>query len=371
MLLAIKPRVDYTWGYLEFNGFRISLRYIFLYAGIVWWVLGLFLNTGINALWSLLDTVGAVLMLMVVTSFTRTLRFRWFSSVMFFGAFLVAPAVLIGMLLSATVGFGELRAIFQPMVEELAVMVPPLFLLWRWSRSIIWTIGATDVFTLFCLSGIGFGTLEEAYLRMYKWWGQPFIPLLPHSVHTSSLHYSDFIMNSHAVWAGLAGAGIGLALLSRANRPVAYGLAAAGISIGLLDHIALNYRAATLRDASWIRDLLTTITANGALAPCVLILAAITVMLVDYNICKRRMANDEPQENPLKQRSWPGWLFLLDSRSLYYAQHFEATCKGTWRETAARCADIMKDLRNKRIKAWNSHYAEKLSPAAEPAGKQE
>jgi hypothetical protein len=123
---------------------------------------------------------------------------------------------------------------------------------------------------------------------------------------------------SHAIWTGLAGATIGLALLLRSRGGIiALPIAASGYCWAILDHAQNNYR-------NNFRNLLGTalggVTADGWMSVYLFVIAGMAATAFDLYIIHGTLA-----KIPLKlsltgalDGLWSAWRFIINKRALAF-----------------------------------------------------
>jgi RsiW-degrading membrane proteinase PrsW (M82 family) len=151
-----------------------------------------------------------------------------------------------------------LRDFVIPAFEDLMKVAPVLLVLWLGRRRDSWSLGATDVLLIATASGIGFGVVEDAFIRANSGWPEeiPFLPVVE--------IIGGRTIAGHGIWAGLAGATLGLGLLLRGWRPLALVLAVAGFAWSALDHITNNL--GILKEIGGLTVPLFLIAAAGCIA---------------------------------------------------------------------------------------------------------
>jgi RsiW-degrading membrane proteinase PrsW (M82 family) len=300
----------------------------------VWLGLMLF-ATGVNGLVALWTAAAFFVPLVVIGSLTRTVSLRLLGWLILMGGVTMAVAYLGGSLFSAFISNPDalIRNLVIPPMEEILKLAPVLFIVWRRRRSATWSFGATDLLLMGAAAGLGFGIVEDAYVRnsRFGWPGE--IGLLPITELTGGT-----LVVGHAIWTAVAGATVGLGLMVRHRRRLAILVGISGIAWTTLDHIRTN-TAPTGRDsASAVNSILTTITADGWLSLWIFVALVVATILVDAAILWRfprlpGLSLSLPRANVRDLTSW--WGFRIRKRALAYT-YFRATRSPTSSTDAAR-----------------------------------
>jgi RsiW-degrading membrane proteinase PrsW (M82 family) len=218
-------------------------------AGIALWLGSMLVQTrldGAIALWT-----GALLLggLFVLSAPTRTVTIGQLIQPLCLGGAMLGVAVLAGMIFDATIvpGAGRLRDLTIPLVEEVIKIIPVLWILWRERNGRAQTLGVTDLLLMAAACGIGFGVVEEAFIRHNEGWSRP-LWWLPTSEIIRRPDGGTQLIVGHGVWTGLAGLTLGFALLLRRPRMTMTTVGTSGLVWSFIDHAGTNYGSA-YRDA--------------------------------------------------------------------------------------------------------------------------
>lgn len=286
----------HTWGTVVIGGIRLPLRVLALIVGVTLWLGTMLVRTGgrgIGALWA---HALFLFVLVGIGSLTRTLPISRLLRVTFFGGALMGLMYLLGILVvTPLVGqVSQARDLLVPILEQALYLVPVVPVVWASVRGRQRNLGATDVLLLGAAVGVGFGVVEEAYLYTHS---SDYLSWLP-TVYVGPLRLAA----SHAVWAALGGAMIGLGLLLRRRGRVWLVVAASGSVIAALDHVANNY--STWSDT--LAGLLNLVTLNGWLV-VFLFLGVAGACLAGDRYVYRRVPSDGrpvPSETPSRAKRW-------------------------------------------------------------------
>jgi len=144
--------------------------YLLVYLGLIGLLLLLFWQKTIPAL---VFPVYFVVLLLLITTFNRTLPVRWVGFAFLYGATIVAFLVIvIGGPVRRVLGANNVLsyAVFVPLLEETFKLLPLVFLLiWpRWRHR--WTVGATDLLLLGAAIGSGFQFYEDTLRGFLSGW---------------------------------------------------------------------------------------------------------------------------------------------------------------------------------------------------------
>jgi len=297
------------------------------------WLALMILETGeggVTALWT-----NAYLLALVVFAGTLTRAVSLFVvawAVLAGGFLMTAMLVLARAFLVFEPDPGAmLRALVIPALEDLLKIAPVLLLLWLGRRRESWSLGATDVLLIATASGVGFGVVEDAFIRAHSGWPEdvPFLPVVE--------IIGGRTIAGHGIWAGLAGATLGLSLLLVGWRPLALILAVAGFGWSLLDHITNNMAA---------EGILNEI--GGLTVPLFLIAAACCMALDLYVRARTLPPISELQAPPLggdQDALARAWRFRLLKRALAFAVFRYRTTTGTARvEAEVEAQRLMDEL---------------------------
>jgi RsiW-degrading membrane proteinase PrsW (M82 family) len=317
-----------NWGTLTLSGRQFSIRRLVFWAGVVFWIGNMILRTGTAGLAELWVSLLFVAEVLIVTSATRTITLDRVASLYCMGGTMMGGMWLISSAFAVFVpsaGFVPVdsvsRQFLVPIMEESLKLAPVLFIVWRLRKSLLWTMGASDLLLMGAASGAGFGLVEVAYVR----------------VQVGALHELAWIPTArlngitltagHGMWTGLAAATLGLALLWRPRRPILYLLGAAGVLWTSFDHSHHNYGV----DRSGISvDLFNFVTGHGWLSLYFFLIALVVVLAADLNVIHRVLPRKPELKTPFaaflssSQNAMLAWKFLLTKRALAFVSlHFE------------------------------------------------
>ena len=143
---------------------------------------------------------------------------------------------------------------------------------------------------------------------------------------------------SHAIWTGLAGATIGLALLLRSRGIIALPIAASGYCWAVLDHTQNNY-GISIRN--FLATALGAVTADGWMSVYLFVIAGMVAIAFDLYIIHGTLA-----KIPLKVSLTGGldgllsaWRFITNKRAFAFLAYQYRRTSGSARteiETIAR-----------------------------------
>ncbi len=308
-----------TWGTVGLGTTRIPVRLAVFVGGILVWLVAMLVVGGAEAITAIWTNALFLVPLILIGSLVRTVRIRSIAFMGFAGGALMGVMYLLAQFLGPLLGSQGMRAFVMPFLEELLKVLPVLAFLWLGRRTHTWTIGATDVLLLAAASGVGFGVVEDAHIRAHSGWPDQ-IDWLP----VTEL-ISGRLIVGHAIWAALAGATIGLALLLlRARRPalVAVLVGASGFAVAVLDHAANNYGVGA---SGGFAAFLNFVTAHGWIALTLFFAAVIGCLVADALIVYRRRPDERRYAVPPRAAGFRGlrdaWEFLLDRRALAFARY--------------------------------------------------
>jgi RsiW-degrading membrane proteinase PrsW (M82 family) len=292
---------------------KLPPRTIIVFGSVAFWIVATLVQTGsggVIAIW-----VGALFMLelIVLSSATRTISIGAMATIFCAGGLMFGLAVLGGdaLLLLDPDRNAVLRKFTVPILEESLKLLPVLYYLWRRRKSDTWAMGMTDVILLATACGAGFSLLEDAHILAHG--DVHRLAWLP----TTNILGAHMIA-SHAIWTGLAGATIGLALLLRSRGGIiALPIAASGYCWAILDHAQNNYR-------NNFRNLLGTalggVTADGWMSVYLFVIAGMAATAFDLYIIHGTLA-----KIPLKlsltgalDGLWSAWRFIINKRALAF-----------------------------------------------------
>lgn len=219
------------WGEVRIGNNIYSVRLLATIAGATLWLGTMLVETGTSGIAAIWTNLLFLLPLVAISSASRTLTIRQLVSLCFLGGFMMAVALLVIDIFMPT---SAARDFLVPSLEESCKIAPVLFLLWRWRKSRLWTLAATDVLLMAACSGTGFGVVEDAYIRHNLGWPAQ-IGWLP----VTEISGGRLIVG-HGIWSAFAGITIGLGLLFRKRRRTTWSLGASGFVLSIFDHISNN-----------------------------------------------------------------------------------------------------------------------------------
>lgn len=303
---------------VHLGGHVVPTKTVLVVASVAVWLGLMLLATGASGLVALWTAVAFIAPLVLIGSLTRTVSFRLLGWLILMGAAAMAVSYLGGALFSVFVKSptAPIRDFIIPPMEEILKLGPVLLILWRRRRTGTWTFGATDLLLMGAATGLGFGIVEDAYVRHSRegWAGQ--IALMPITEIISGR-----LIVGHAIWSAMAGATVGLGLWLRHRPRPAILVGISGIAWSTLDHIRTN-AAPTGRDSpSAISGLLTSITANGWLALWIFLALVLATILIDVYVVRRFprppwLSAPPLQANVRDLTTW--WAFQIHKRALAY-----------------------------------------------------
>jgi len=227
----INPSTRWTW----------TLRRVVFISGVCLWLGSMLVQTrldGIIALWT-----GALLLggLFIVTTPTRTVTIGQLIQPLCLGGAMLGIVVLAGVAFNITFGTsaGPLRDLTIPLVEEVLKILPLLWILWRERNGRSQSLGVTDLLLIAAACGVGFGLVEEAFIRHNEGWSRP-LWWLPTSEIIRRPDGTQLIVG-HGAWTGLAGLTLGFALLLRRPRAIMMTIGISGLVWSVIDHAGTNY----------------------------------------------------------------------------------------------------------------------------------
>jgi hypothetical protein len=300
-------------GSVTIAGHAVSIRQIAGAAGIGLWLSLMLMRNGSAGIASLATTVQFAITLLLLTSATRSIRLRSLLSMFLAGGFMMGIIVILGKILGLSTGSVPAHTAVA-MIEEAALLAPPIFLLWRWRKTRMLSLGASDIFLLFAACGAGFAMVETANILRERSLDQfTWLPVL--AMDGDRIH-GYYIFGSHEIWAGVAGIGIGLAWLLRSKGTWVWLIAIAGIALGTIDHFVLDAKGGGL-----IVDVLGTLTGRGVVTIAAFVFGAIAAVAIDAHIIYRKMPVYlwSLLKKPLWSKAGVG--SLLDLRALAFADY--------------------------------------------------
>jgi RsiW-degrading membrane proteinase PrsW (M82 family) len=308
------------WGTVRIADRDLPVRRVILAAAIVVWLGLMLIATGTGGVISVLTAAAFIVPLVLIGSLTRTVPLVVLGWMLLMGGAAMAVAYLGGELFSVFIKSptAPLRNVVIPLMEEVLKLAPVLFLLWRWRRSGTWALGVTDVMLMAAAAGVGFGLVEDAYVRdsRFGWPGQ--IALLP----VTEILGGKLIVG-HAIWTAVAGTTVGLGLLLRHRRTAAILVGTSGIAWTTVDHIRTNSAPVGRDSGSGLSNVLTTITANGWLSLWIFLALVVAAIVIDLAIGVRTLPR-RPEVTMARSGVQPAdrsadWAFRVHRRALAYA----------------------------------------------------
>jgi RsiW-degrading membrane proteinase PrsW (M82 family) len=266
----------YTLARLQQSVTNLPPRTLIAIVSVAFWIIATLVQTGsggVIAIWT-----GALFMieLIVLSSATRTISIGAMATIFCAGGFMFGLAVLGGnaLLLLDPDRNALLRKFTVPILEESLKLLPVLYYLWRGRKKDTWAMGMTDVMLLATACGAGFSLLEDAHILTHGNVNR--LAWLP----TTNILGAHMIA-SHAIWTGLAGATIGLALLLRSRGIIALPIAASGYCWAILDHTQNNYRVSI---RNFFGNALGGVTADGWMSVYLFVIAGLVAIAFDLYI---------------------------------------------------------------------------------------
>jgi RsiW-degrading membrane proteinase PrsW (M82 family) len=298
-----------SWGTISWHGYRFSIRQLIGWAGIAIWLLVTIVSYGTSGIVALWTAVVFMVGLIVLTSATRTVSIRQLTALFLLGGFTMGLAYVVAQFMPHT----PVRAFIVPPMEEIFKIAPVLFVLWRGRRSTTWTLGVTDVMLLAVASGVGFGMVEDAFIRHNRGW-PGHIDWLPLTEITGGR-----LIVGHGIWTALAGITLGLALLLRSRRELAIGLGASGFLWSTLDHIANNFGVG---QRGVLANFLNGITGQGWVTFYLFVAGVVIAIGFDLYMIHVQLPKFPEFKLPRLQNGVTGlktmWAFLVGRRALAY-----------------------------------------------------
>ena len=300
-----------NWGTLRLGDIHVPVRLAVFFAGVTLWIGLMLIETGARGLGTLWEVVLFLLALFLVSSATRTVSIERLITCFFAGGFLMGVMLLFSRLFEIVQPnqLAPIRDFVIPPAEEILKLVPVGVVLWRGRKTDAWTLGATDALLIVLVTAAGFGLVENAYLAAHS---HP-------RHHAGMIPFTDIVrkhlMAGHIVWSGIAGVAIALATFVR--RRAALIIAATGIALGMLDHVANNYFAV---HPGPLANLLRFLAADGWLIFYLEIVGVVAVLLIDFYIAYATLPALAELKRPEGLKGFRnGWDFLTRKRSLAYA----------------------------------------------------
>jgi RsiW-degrading membrane proteinase PrsW (M82 family) len=267
----------YAWGALVLGSSRLPVRAVVVMGGATLWLGTMLVRTGGGGMRALWAHVLVLSVLVAIGSYGRTIAVSKLLRVLLLGGVLMAVMyVLSSVVVTPLVGQrSRPRDFVVPTLEQVLYLVPLIPVVWAQVRRRGQPVGATDLLLLGAAVGVGFGVVEEAYLYTRP---NDYLSWLP-TVYVGPWRLAA----SHAVWAALGGATIGLGLLLRRHGAVWVVVAASGSVLAALDHIANNYS----KWSDTLATLLNLVTLNGWLVVVLFLGAAALCLAADRLVYSR------------------------------------------------------------------------------------
>jgi hypothetical protein len=189
---------------------------------------------------------------------------------------LTALARALGRPVVSSLGDGSILAtsVWVPLTELLSQLVPAIVILALVLRGRAPRMSALDLVLIAAWSGAGFALYEDTQFgRGGVHWGAgvPFSLLFPSE--SASHGGTSMLIAGHAVWAGLAGLSVGVAVLYRKRFKNAWLAAPIGVGVVLLEHAAVNGLSAVTSGGSTplLEKLVVVLTLGGWLTSILLV----------------------------------------------------------------------------------------------------
>jgi RsiW-degrading membrane proteinase PrsW (M82 family) len=323
----------YTLTRLRQSVANLPARTIIAIVSVAFWMVATLVQTGSGGVIAIWTDALFMLELIVLSSATRTISIGAMATIFCAGGLMFGLAVLGGnalLLLDPDRG-AVLRKLTVPILEESLKLLPVLYYLWRGRKSDTWAMGMTDVILLATACGAGFSLLEDAHILAHG--DVHRLAWLP----TTNILGAHMIA-SHAIWTGLAGATIGLALLLRSRGIIALPIAASGYCWAILDHAQNNYR---INIHNFIGTALGGVTADGWMSVYLFVIAGVVAIAFDLYIIHGTLG-----KLPLKlsltgglDGLWSAWRFINNKRALTFLAYQDRRSSDSTRvqiETIAR-----------------------------------
>lgn len=335
------------WGQVRIGNNDYSVRLLVTIAGAALWLGTMLVETGTGAIVAIWTNLLFLVPLVAIGSLSRTVTLRQLVLLVFIGGFMMGVALLV---IDTVMPTTSVRAFLVPPLEESCKIAPVLFLLWRWRKSRLWTLAATDVLLMAACSGTGFGLVEDAYIR-YRFGWPAQLDWLPVTEITGGR-----IIAGHAIWTALAGVTIGLAVLLRSRRRLAWPVGVSGFALSIFDHISNNFGIGN-------RDLLARfmngVSADGYLVLYLFFIGVLVVLAADLYIVHVALPGLPEFKAPGRLRDFRArWAFSVQKRALAHAVFNYRHSSGLERAEAITIAT--------RLDAWfqNVRYVYEKVPSS-------
>lgn len=290
----------------------VGLILLVVWAGIMLFTTG---GAAFFSAWAAFFFIGV---LMLAGSGTRTVTHRVLLQLFFGGMFCSAIAYLLLMGVSF-IGIGysnPIRPLAVAIVDGALMLAPLLFALRRAGIGIL-LLGATDLMLMGAACGTGYGFIEHAYVA-HRMPSVHFMAWLPLSAIATTPRDGTWLLNSHGVLCGLAGATLGLGLLFSSKGKPAWILGASGFVIALLDHFFIGNLAHNWSDTIALG--LATLVGWGWLTLGLFIAAVVCAISTDaYIVNKKTPERVRPLANQGAPFTKDRWDTRLEMRALAFA----------------------------------------------------
>ncbi|MDQ1486887.1 MAG: hypothetical protein QOJ62_2580 [Actinomycetota bacterium] len=204
---------------------------------------------------------------------------------------LTALARALGRPVVSSLGAGSVLAtsVWVPLTELLSQLLPAIVLVVLVMRGRARRMSALDLMLIGAWSGAGFALYEDTQFgRGGVHWsaGVPFSLLFPSE--SASHGGTSMLIAGHAVWAGLAGLSLGVAILYRKRFKNAWLVAPIGVGVVLLEHAAVNGLSAVTSGGSTplLEKLVVVLTLGGWLTSLLLVAGVAFFLWVEWRAVK-------------------------------------------------------------------------------------
>jgi RsiW-degrading membrane proteinase PrsW (M82 family) len=318
---------------------QLPARTIIAIVSVAVWLVATLAQTGAGGVMAIWTGMLFMLELILLSSATRTISIGAMATIFCAGGLMFGVAVLGGealLLLDPDRG-AALRRFTVPILEESLKLLPVLYYLWRGRKNTTWTMGMTDVLLLATACGAGFSLLEDAHILAHGDVNR--LAWLP----TTNILGGQMIA-SHAIWTGLAGATIGLALLLRSRGRTALAIGAAGYCWAILDHAQNNYRN---RFHNFFSTALSGVTADGWMSVYLFVIAGMAAIAFDSYIIHGTLAKF-PLKLPLRGGPvgwWSAWRFINNKRAFaFLAYQYRHASDGARQQIEPMAREVAEEM---------------------------
>lgn len=216
-----------------------------------------------------------LVVLLLVTSWTRTVPLRLLAVAWFVGVYPVIGAMLlVGHPIAGLFGLENavIPGFILPLTEELIKPIPILLLFWWVSRRGLWQLSATDGMLIGFMIGAGVAFHEDMMFGRVFGSGPTGWPPLSFAFPTV-YSFRGVVGAYHDIWLALIGLAIGAAFLLRHRTRLAWTLPAAAWVIVFTDHWTNNYGIDPNAGEPFlaIATALRALLLGGALVPILLV----------------------------------------------------------------------------------------------------